>query len=634
MRLAEIRIRGYGKLVDTSCKVTGKLTAFIGPNEVGKSTLLRALASLRYNREEVPAAARPRGLEVNDADTAVEVWFRLDDNDLAALTDIASPDRPTWYVLGKRYGGELFSLIDPLLRRDDASRRKAQQWVTHFSKTKAARALERNAEANGTGDLLDLATRLLLADQDLSEDQRDVMEILLDHLRTEEVGRLGHRASEALRSWLISLEDDHPNEVAQVRLAKRRPWFVMFSEEDRSLSSDYDLRSAADDPPAALQNLADVARLNLSELAAAVARQDVGTAVTATEAANEILASVFAEAWKQSPVTVRLHQDGHNLRILVSNEAGGYSVIAERSDGLKAFVALTAFASQEGLRGRPMILLIDEAEQHLHYDAQADLVRMLDRQGLAAQVLYTSHSAGCLPADLGTGVRPIAPAGVGAGYSKLSNSFWTEGPGFTPLLMAMGAGVTALVPSRYAVLTEGPSDMLLLPTLIREATGKDRLDYQVAPGIAESSSASLIALDLEAPRVAYCVDGDAGGAEHVRRLCSAGVPPGSVVQLGGASSGLALEDLLREEVYLAAANEAVLRTVGDGVSIGTHDLRGRSRTNALAGWCARRGIRPISKVLVAGMLLEQGPERYLTREGERVVRVAHKALCKALDVPE
>ncbi len=59
MRLAEIRIHGYGKLVDTSCKVSGKLTAFIGPNEVGKS------GSTRFSGDNVfgcaaGGAARPR----------------------------------------------------------------------------------------------------------------------------------------------------------------------------------------------------------------------------------------------------------------------------------------------------------------------------------------------------------------------------------------------------------------------------------------------------------------------------------------------------------------------------------------------------------------------------------------------
>jgi predicted ATP-dependent endonuclease of OLD family len=97
---------------------------------------------------------------------------------------------------------------------------------------------------------------------------------------------------------------------------------------------------------------------------------------------------------------------------------------------------------------------------------------MLDRQPIAQQVIYTTHSAGCLPPDIGTGVRPIIPSESG-GTSTLSNSFWTEGPGFTPMLLAMGASAAAFAPTRYAVLTEGASDMLLLPTLLREATGRD-----------------------------------------------------------------------------------------------------------------------------------------------------------------
>jgi predicted ATP-dependent endonuclease of OLD family len=53
------------------------------------------------------------------------------------------------------------------------------------------------------------------------------------------------------------------------------------------------------------------------------------------------------------------------------------------------------------------ILLLDEIETHLHYDAQADLAQMLAKQEIVAKVIYTTHSMGCLPEDLGTGVRFI-----------------------------------------------------------------------------------------------------------------------------------------------------------------------------------------------------------------------------------
>lgn len=43
----------------------------------------------------------------------------------------------------------------------------------------------------------------------------------------------------------------------------------------------------------------------------------------------------------------------------------------------------------------------------LHYDAQADLIGVLEEQDAAAQVIYTTHSPASLPNDLGAGVRVV-----------------------------------------------------------------------------------------------------------------------------------------------------------------------------------------------------------------------------------
>lgn len=46
MRLTRIEFNGYKRLAQTSCNVDGKLIAFVGPNEAGKSSVLEALAWL------------------------------------------------------------------------------------------------------------------------------------------------------------------------------------------------------------------------------------------------------------------------------------------------------------------------------------------------------------------------------------------------------------------------------------------------------------------------------------------------------------------------------------------------------------------------------------------------------------
>lgn len=633
MRLGRIKVHGYRKIVSSECTTPGKLIAFVGPNEAGKSSLLRALLALE-SKDAIPLADWPRGADLDPEGAAIEAWFRLEAHDLEEVADVVTPVKPTWYVVSKQYDGELTHRLEPRPTRDYASREAAERVLSRFAETRAARELARradDADEYEPGDLLDEVLSLIPGRTGVSAEQLESADALSTSLQNA-IG-LGARARAALTEWAAEAAQPHPSTLITKQLWPRRPRFVAFGEAERGLASDYDLSAVAEDPPAALANLAKICDLDLASLLEAVQRQDAGAYVSATEAANARLSSVFSEAWQQSPVVVRLHLEGPILRVLVSNVSGGYSSIAERSDGLKAFVALTAFAAQEEQAGRPMILLIDEAEQHLHFDAQADLVRMLDRQGLAQQVIYTTHSPGCLPTDLGTGIRPVVPSADG-GRSTLANSFWTQDRGFYPLLMALGAGAAAFAPSRYAVLTEGASDMLLLPSMLREATGLSSLDYQIAPGIAESTWSQLLALELEAPRVAYLLDGDEGGAGHAKRLKAANVGPGQIVHLGGQGSGLTPEDLLREEVYLQAVNEVIARVHGDAVGkVKPSDLGPTGRTTAVKGWCNARKLAEPAKTLVAAIVLEQAAPSLITSSAKKVLKMAHGSISQSLQLP-
>ena len=94
--------------------------------------------------------------------------------------------------------------------------------------------------------------------------------------------------------------------------------------------------------------------------------------------------------------------------------------------------------------------------------------------------------------------------------------------------------------------------MLLLPTLIKLATGKTELPYQISPGIATASKSDMTKLDFVASRVAYLVDGDDGGKTWQGQLFEAGVPKSRVRLL---PDGVGLEDLLDRELYLDTVAE-------------------------------------------------------------------------------
>ncbi len=101
------------------------------------------------------------------------------------------------------------------------------------------------------------------------------------------------------------------------------------------------------------------------------------------------------------------------------------------------------------------------------------------------------------------------------------------------MLVAMGAGAFAFSSSRKALITEGFTDSIMLPRLLREATEKDRLDYQVVPHLAGAYGDQLADLDLVASRVVFLVDGDKGGQDHANRLLKVGHDSEQILYLGG-----------------------------------------------------------------------------------------------------
>jgi predicted ATP-dependent endonuclease of OLD family len=238
------------------------------------------------------------------------------------------------------------------------------------------------------------------------------------------------------------------------------------------------------------------------------------------------------------------------------------------------------------------------------YDAQADLVQMLTSQSIVRQIIYTSHSIGCLPEDLGCGVRVLKMDREKAG-TLVVNNFWDDTePGLSPLLVGIGAATMAFLPTRDCALTEGGADFLLLPSLMREATEKESLGLQFSPGLAVADREQLKVLQTNGKRVLHVVDGDGGGAKIKGALRAIGIEEEDIFDLatiGG--NGFVLEDLVEASAYCGAIN-AELAKSGHALRIVAANLPPKSRPTYIKEQCAASGVEAPGKVAVAYRLLE------------------------------
>ena len=567
MRCIRIEYQGFKRLANTSCNTDGKLIAFLGPNEAGKSSVLEGLDWLSHAEEPLPGRLRNRTLKPSDATgPIVRATFFLTTNDRAAISHLPARDDVLRFVMARYADGQVRTAVEPVPSRKtepfDAVRDeiRARSDLPDEQMSAAARAgwdiigalLEapddpwQDENDESFGALIDWLRQPLALEPDVAGEEAEVSEPQADPRDLRLAGLL-----ERVRGVLQS---DHPSDSARHILLTRVPEFTLFGDADRNLQFSYDMADAnlRDAPPQALANLLGVADLDLNELWQQINDGDDGAALTTERRANEQLRASLGPKWRQESIDVAFKVSGTRLQILIveTSDNGANTPITERSDGLRMFVALVAFLAWHSFHVPP-ILLIDEAETHLHYDAQADLLEVLASDVDATQVFYTTHSPGCLPKDLGTGVRLVAPSAGRRDASELRNDFWTnERPGFTPLLFAMGAGAAAFSAFRRAVLTEGAADMILLPSLFRLATGTSDLPYQVAPGLSNHRGSGL-ELEETAARVVYLVDGDAGGRKHAKWLTEVGIDPGRVFTL---AKGWATEDYVDPDRYLEVVN--------------------------------------------------------------------------------
>lgn len=644
LRLSRIDFQGYKRLRNTGCNVDGQLMAFVGPNEAGKSSVLEGLAWLTdATSGELPSPLVSR-TDSDDVDrNVVSATFILGEEERQMWSDL-DVDQDENIVTRKfirirnRDGSRNWNLT-PELRRNPTPRIHALRCLQDLYSLSEIPDEQRTATSN-------LISALTGSDElEWTEDLNADGDLLRGWLREEFDSDNEERSTpvrvpadlsaelEKLLSELITqLQSANPNDIIGNKLWERTPKFLLFGSEDRILRNSYDLMSeeVQNSPPSALDNILANAGTSVEEILRHISTGDQTRLRTLERNANKKLSAAITARWRQDELGVHLSISGTLLEvnIIESRDGGDVTAIGERSDGFRTFISLVSFLARQH-SSVPPVLLIDEAETHLHYNAQADLLDFLLDSDVS-QVIYTTHSPGCLPPDLGTGIRLVSIDSKSPATSKLLNNFWTtEEQGFTPLLFAMGASAAAFAACRYAVFTEGAADMILLPSLIRKATGERRLKYQVVPGLANIPPSDLGQTELTAGRVAYLVDGDKAGEDYTQKLLDAKIDKSRIFQL---PKGTAPEDLLDRSFYLHKVN-TILADRGENTKITESNLDlALPISSAVSAYLRDKSIDCPGKTAVASLLIRNPDELKLTKDGTQELISFHTKLVNIFEL--
>lgn len=213
-----------------------------------------------------------------------------------------------------------------------------------------------------------------------------------------------------------------------------------------------------------------------------------------------------------------------------------------------------------------------------------------------------------MPEDLGNGVRFVDAVvnSDGTSVSTVKNYFWSRSEGgFDPLLFGMGAATLAFFPIRRALLTEGESDMLLLPTMLRETLDVQSLTFQVVPGLSKTRGINLPILARNGKGVAFALDYDGGGRGIESKIKEAKYPKDSIFYLrGSGSTDCQLEDFVNPKVLAHGATRAFEDLGLSKPAISASSFRSYGRLDSIAKHYGLRKVQDVPKILIAYRILD------------------------------
>ncbi|MGJ8530148.1 AAA family ATPase [Maritalea sp.] len=633
MKLASVTFEGFRRfLKKTTLKTNSKLTVLIGPNEAGKSSILRMLTLFSDNSEFVD---QDRYKFSDDVEIELRATFHLEEEDYEAIGSTT----PTSYVWWKEDNGKLFHKLVPRLSRPkehrEAFKKNLVRCVNHQLFVD-----EFSHEELDVVELQKAATALNTSKETYDESDLNFLLEIARIFAGIEFGRspkyLGNGAK-SIEEFLEIERLAHPNAVALKTIEQRRPSFVEFTDEDRTLDPSFNVSlfehenaKQAVEPCNALQNLCEISGLDLHRLKQNLTDKKHDRIQSQIDNANMKLRKIFDESWSQSDISIYLGWQKPEIQIMVQirgEENLEYNLIDERSDGFRQYVALLAFIIKED--AHTPILLIDEAELHLHYDAQADLIQTFTERKLASQVIYTTHSAGCLPEDLGVGVKLIEQVEDGDDFatSRIENNFWSNDTlGFSPILYGMGAQTLAFFPTRKAVVTEGQTEMLLMPTILRQVSNADFNGFQVVPGLANAAKSRMGQFASQGDQVVYLLDNDIAGKEYRKNLVKLGIQDERIfVVSGSGKSAVTVEDWVDDIVFSEAVELYRTRFFSAAPSFKSGFFDGDGKADKLKSYEKMIGCH-VSKTVLAYIILEVSE----SASGRSIYNKRHKKMLQKL----
>ena len=272
----------------------------------------------------------------------------------------------------------------------------------------------------------------------------------------------------------------------------------------------------------------------------AVDQQRIEQRAIKLSSASKDISEKFSGWWSQRRHKIHYHADGDYFRIWIADDRRPDVEIEleARSKGFQWFFSFYLVFLVESAGGhKDAILLLDEPGLHLHPTAQQELIAFFEKLSETNQLAYTTHSPFLIDGENLHRVRPVTEEDTG--HSRITAETWPKDrETIFPLQAAAGyAMVRGLFQHRKNVLVEGMSDFFYLHALSQQCA---------------SSGRTSLPADIY---ITPC-----GGTKHVGHFASLflGNEVRPIVLLDGDDAGRARHDALVRELYVDHKSSVVM----------------------------------------------------------------------------
>ena len=604
MKAVRFRVQNFRNIDDSGWISLDRVTAFVGRNESGKTSLLKALHKFnpatpdpydaqrefprdRYTRDYVAKGSKGEDWPV------CSVEFELSENLRAEIGWLLeqSGEPPSKIALTRRYDDSLvFEYTPPLDERSlvpDPVLAALDKFASSARRLEVSAEDQKEATAKLRNELTEWATVWKDKLKNVADLCGDEGEVLLTELREETEGTSNPQTADIVEALQAAIEPileaagkDSIIDQIDALIEGNLPVFIFF-ENYGILDSAiwlprflFDLRQNETSPhvrsisamfrhvgldPEQIKDLGEerVRKQRdhhpTSPYIAADQKRKEERAILLNSASLDI-SQKFSSWWSQRRHKIRYHADGDYFRIWIADDRRPDVEIEleARSKGFQWFFSFyLVFLAESEHFHKNAILLLDEPGLHLHPTAQQELIEFFEKLSETNQLAYTTHSPFLIDGEHLHRVRPVTEDE--SGHSRITAETWPKDrETIFPLQAAAGyAMVRGLFQHRKNVLVEGMSDFYYLHALSQQCAKSGRIalpdDIYITP---------------------------CGGTKHVGYLASLflGQEVRPLILLDGDRSGQVRRDALTKELYAGRESEilmldSVLNRTGQEVEI-------------------------------------------------------------------